>query len=152
MPDIQREVEIKYLYMNIETLGDLCLVYVYDLSERDRRNRMEIYLNPDCNLFKGFRWNSTEHCNSKLQEWDVLFPVKIWRNLFMPLSPAGWIIVMVSSPSFQRRPLDSCSSSRTLLPWFWLEPDNQSTSHQSSGPYTGFQLHLGLILKYFTRL
>ncbi len=30
----------------------------------------------------------------------------------MPLSPAGWIIVMVSS---QRRPLDSCSSSRTLL-------------------------------------
>ncbi len=31
----------------------------------------------------------------------------------MPLSPAGWIIVMVSSPAFQRRPLDSCSSSRT---------------------------------------
>ncbi len=25
----------------------------------------------------------------------------------MPLSPAGWIIVMVSSPAFQRRPLDS---------------------------------------------
>ncbi len=41
--------------------------------------------------------------------------VKIWRNLVMPLSPAGWIIVMVSSPAFQRRPLDSCSSSRTLL-------------------------------------
>ncbi len=38
----------------------------------------------------------------------------------MPLSPAGWIIVMVSSPAFQRRPLDSCSSSRTLLPGFWL--------------------------------
>ncbi len=36
----------------------------------------------------------------------------------MPLSPAGWIIVMVSSPAFQRRPLDSCSSSRTLLPGF----------------------------------
>ncbi len=49
----------------------------------------------------------------------------------------------------QRRPLDSCSSSRTLLPGFWLEPENLSTSHQSSGPYTGFQLHLGLILKYF---
>ncbi len=31
------------------------------------------------------------------------------------LSPAGWIIVMIS---FQRRPLDSCSSSRTLLPGF----------------------------------
>ncbi len=31
-----------------------------------------------------------------LQELDVLFPVKTWRNLFMPLSPAGWIIVMVS--------------------------------------------------------
>ncbi len=45
--------------------------------------------------------------------------------------------------------LDSCSSSRTLLPWFWLEPENLSISHQSSGPYTGFQLHLGLILKYF---
>ncbi len=44
-----------------------------------------------------------------------LFPVKTWRNLFMPLSPAGWIIVMVS---FQRSPLDSCSSSRTLLPGF----------------------------------
>ncbi len=40
-------------------------------------------------------------------------PVMTWRNLFMPLSPAGWIIVMVSSPAFQRRPLDSCSSSRT---------------------------------------
>ncbi len=26
----------------------------------------------------------------------------------MPLSPAGWIFVMVSSPAFQRRPLDSC--------------------------------------------
>ncbi len=25
---------------------------------------------------------------------------------------------------------------------------NLSISHQSSGPYTGFQLHLGLILKY----
>ncbi len=44
-----------------------------------------------------------------MQELDVLFPVKTWRNLFMPLSPAGWIIVMVSSPAFQRRPLDSCS-------------------------------------------
>ncbi len=32
---------------------------------------------------------------------------------FMPLSPAGWIIVTVSSPAFQRRPLDICSSSRT---------------------------------------
>ncbi len=40
-----------------------------------------------------------------LQDLDVLFPVKILRNLFMPLSPAGWIIVMVSSPAFQRRPL-----------------------------------------------
>ncbi len=67
----------------------------------------------------------------------------------MPLSHAGWITVMVSSPAFQRRPLDSCSSSRTLLPGFWLEPENLSISHQSSGPYTGFQLHLGLILKYF---
>ncbi len=56
---------------------------------------------------------------------------------------------MVSSPAFQRRPSDSCSSSRTLLPGFWLEPENLSISHQSSGPYTGFQLHLGLILKYF---
>ncbi len=83
-----------------------------------------------------------------LQEWDVLFPVKTWRNLLMPLSPAGWIIVMVSSPAFQRRPLDSCSSSRMLLPGFWLEPENLSISHQSSGPY-GFQLHLGLVLKYF---
>ncbi len=55
----------------------------------------------------------------------------------------------VSSPAFPRRPLDSCSSSRTLLPGFWLEPENLSISHQSSGPYTGFQLHLGLILKYF---
>ncbi len=27
--------------------------------------------------------------------------------------------------------------------------ENLSISHQSSGPYTGFQLHLGLILKYF---
>ncbi len=51
--------------------------------------------------------------------------------------------------TFQRRPLDSCSSSRTLLPGFWLEPELLSISHQSSGPYTGFQLHLGLILKYF---
>ncbi len=66
------------------------------------------------------------------------------QDLFMPLSPAGWTIVMVSSPAFQRRPLDSCSSSRTLLPGFWLEPENLSISHQSSSPYTGFQLHLGL--------
>ncbi len=28
--------------------------------------------------------------------------------------------------AFQRRPLDSCSSSRTLLPGFWLEPENLS--------------------------
>ncbi len=34
--------------------------------------------------------------------------------------------------SFQRRPLDSCSSSRTLLPGSWLEPEHLSTSHQSS--------------------
>ncbi len=39
-----------------------------------------------------------------------LFPVKTWRNVFMALSPAGWIIVMIS---FQRRALDICSSSRT---------------------------------------
>ncbi len=84
-----------------------------------------------------------------LEELYVLFTVKTWRNLFMPLSQAGWIIVLVFSPAFQRRPLDSCSSSRTLLPGFWLEPENLSTSHQSSGPYTGFQLHLGSILKYF---
>ncbi len=81
-----------------------------------------------------------------LQELEVLFSVKNWRNLFMPVSPAGWIIILVSSPAFQRRPLDSCSSSRRLLP-FWQEPENLSTSHQSSGPYTGFQLHLGLISK-----
>ncbi len=81
-----------------------------------------------------------------LQELEVLFSVKNWRNLFMPVSPAGWIIILVSSPAFQRRPLDSCSSSRRLLP-FWQEPENLSISHQSSGPYTGFQLHLGLISK-----
>jgi len=40
----------------------------------------------------------------------VLFPVEILRNVFMALSPAGWIIVMDSS---QRRALDSCSSTRT---------------------------------------
>ncbi len=51
--------------------------------------------------------------------------------------------------AFQRSPLDSCSSSRTLLHGFWLEPEHLSTSHQSSGPYTGFQLHSGFILKYF---
>ncbi len=39
------------------------------------------------------------------------------EKLFMPLSQTGWIIVMVS-PAFQRRPLDSCSSSKTLLPGF----------------------------------
>ncbi len=55
----------------------------------------------------------------------------------------------VSSPAFQKRPLDSCSSSRTLLPGFWLQPENLSISHQSSGPYTGFQLYSELILKYF---
>ncbi len=88
-------------------------------------------------------------CYFYLACYFILFPVKTWRNLFMPLSPAGWIIVMVSSPAFQRRPLDSCSSSRTLLPGFWQEPENLSISHQTSGPYTGFQLHLGLILKYF---
>jgi len=42
----------------------------------------------------------------------VLYPVKIWRNVLMALSAAGWIIVMIS---FQRRALDSCSSSRTLI-------------------------------------
>ncbi len=38
---------------------------------------------------------------------------------------------------------------RILLPGFWLEPEYLSISHQSSGPYNGFQLHLELILKYF---
>jgi len=28
-------------------------------------------------------------------------------------------------------------------------PENMNTSHQSSGLYTGSQLHLGLILKYY---
>ncbi len=41
------------------------------------------------------------HLKKTLQESDVLVPVKTWRNLFMPLSPAGWTIVMVSSPAFQ---------------------------------------------------
>ncbi len=67
-----------------------------------------------------------------LQELDVLFPVKTWRNLFIT---SRWIIVMVS---FQRRALDGFSSSRTLLPGFWLEPEHLSISHQSSGPYTGY--------------
>ena len=71
------------------------------------------------------------------------------EKLVHALSPAGWTIVMGSSPAFPKRPLDRCSSPRTLLPGFWLEPENLSISHQSSGPYTGFQLHLGLILKYF---
>ncbi len=38
---------------------------------------------------------------------------------------------------------------QNLLPGFWLEPENLIISHQYSGPYTGFQLHLGLILKNF---
>ncbi len=71
------------------------------------------------------------------------------ENLVHAFITSRWIIVMVSSPAFQRRPLDSCSSSRTLLPGFWLEPENLSISRQSSGPYTGYRLHLGLILKYF---
>ncbi len=32
-----------------------------------------------------------------LQELDALFSVKTCRNLFMSLSAAGWIIVMISS-------------------------------------------------------
>jgi len=51
------------------------------------------------------------HLDSRGQ-LDVVFPVKTWRNVFMALSPAGWIIVMISS---QRRALDRCSSSRTLI-------------------------------------
>ncbi len=39
-------------------------------------------------------------------------------------------------------------SVRQLQPGYWPEPEHLSISHQSSGPYTGFQLHLGLILKY----
>ncbi len=39
-------------------------------------------------------------------------------SLFMLLSPTGWTIVMVFSPAFPSRPLDRCSSSRTLLPGF----------------------------------
>ncbi len=65
------------------------------------------------NAVKSRKYRSTASFSSTrqtLQELDVLFPVKIWRNLFMALSPAGWVIVMVSS---QRRPLESCSSSRT---------------------------------------
>ncbi len=49
------------------------------------------------------------------------------QDLFMSLSPAGWIIVLFSFP---RRALDSCSSSRTLL----QDPDqNQNiwTHHTS---------------------
>ncbi len=37
----------------------------------------------------------------------------------------------------------------TLLHVLLHEPENLSISHQSSGPYTAFQLHLGLIWKYF---
>uniref|UniRef100_A0A8C2CN70 protein-tyrosine-phosphatase n=1 Tax=Cyprinus carpio TaxID=7962 RepID=A0A8C2CN70_CYPCA len=33
----------------------------------------------------------------------AFFPVKTWRILFVPLSPAGWTTVMVSSPAFTRR-------------------------------------------------
>ncbi len=38
-----------------------------------------------------------------LQELDVLFPVKTWRNSFMLLSPAGWTIVIDSSPAFPKK-------------------------------------------------
>jgi len=36
-----------------------------------------------------------------------------------------------------------------ILPGFWAGPQNMNISHQSSGLYTGSQLHLGLVLKYY---
>jgi len=38
-----------------------------------------------------------------------------------------------------------------FLPGFRAGPENMNISYQSSGLYTGSQLHLGLILKYYYR-
>ncbi len=42
------------------------------------------------------------------------------------------VIAFGNKDGFVMETLDSCSSSRTLLPGFWLEPENLSISHQSS--------------------
>ncbi len=75
----------------------------------------------------------------------------VTKSAYYHLKNIARIRCFVSSQdlAFPRRPLDGCSLSKTLLPEFWLEPENLRISHQSSAPYTGFQLHLGLILKYF---
>ncbi len=49
-----------------------------------------------------------------LQELDVLFPVKTWRNLFMPLSPAGWIIVMSPKKTIRQLQLIQNAAARIL--------------------------------------
>ncbi len=53
-----------------------------------------------------------------LQELDVLFPVKTWRNLFIAFITSRVDYCNGLLTGFPRRPLDSCSSSRTLLPGF----------------------------------
>ncbi len=57
----------------------------------------------------------------------------------MPLSPEGGTIAVDSSPDFPKGPLDSWW---TLLPGFWLEPENLNIYHLSSGLYFGFQIYL----------
>ncbi len=63
-------------------------------------------------------------------------------------SPAGWIIVMVS---FHRRALYSCSSSRTLLPGFWLEPEHLSPQNLTLASVT-FRIDSKVLLLVYKSL
>ncbi len=67
-----------------------------------------------------------------------------------------WIIVMVSSPAFPRRLLDSWQLIQTLLPGFWLEPENLSISPSPQGPLhwlpVTFRIDLKVLLLVYKSL
>lgn len=49
----------------------------------------------------------------------------------------------------KKNPSPAFSSTKTLLPGFWLGPGNMTTLHQSLLPYTGYLLLLELILRFY---